>query len=80
MQYACIAKEFILIDATNDQNQVRLVIDNITGTRSIKFPDADATLLSTENVGTLGVSFGGPISAPDFGGRLRLQNHFVGLW
>ena len=74
------AKEFILIDSTNDQNQVRLVIDNITGTRSIKFPDADATLLSTENVGTLGVSFGGPISAPDFGGRLRLQNHFVGLW
>ena len=74
------AKEFTLLDAANDQNQVKLIIDNITGTRSIKFPDADATLLSTENVGTLGVSFGGPISAPDFGGRLRLQNHFVGLW
>jgi hypothetical protein len=69
-----------LIDETNDQNQVILVLDNITGTKSIKFPNADATLLSTENVGTLGVSFGGPISAPDLGGRLRLQQHFTAGW
>ena len=69
-----------LIDETNDQNQVNLVLDNITGTKSIRFPNADATLLSTENVGTLGVSFGGPISAPDLGGRLRLQQHFTAGW
>ena len=69
-----------LIDETNDQNQVILVLDNITGTKSIRFPNADATLLSTENVGTLGVGFGGPISAPDLGGRLRLQQHFTAGW
>lgn len=69
-----------LIDETNDQNQVNLILDNIEGVRSIRFPNADATLLSTENVGTLGVSFGGPISAPDLGGRLRLQQHFTAGW
>ena len=69
-----------LIDETNDQNQVNLLLDNIEGVRSIRFPNADATLLSTENVGTLGVSFGGPISAPDLGGRLRLQQHFTAGW
>jgi hypothetical protein len=69
-----------LIDEINDQNQVNLVLDNIEGVRSIRFPNADATLLSTENVGTLGVSFGGPISAPDLGGRLRLQQHFTAGW
>lgn len=69
-----------LIDETNDQNQVNISLANIQGTRTIQFPNADATLLSTENVGTLGVSFGGPISAPDLGGRLRLQQHFVAGW
>ena len=69
-----------LIDETNDQNQVNLILDNIEGVKSIRFPNADATLLSTENVGTLGVSFGGPISAPDLGGRLRLQQHFTAGW
>lgn len=69
-----------LIDEVDDQKQVVLDLSNLEGTRTIKFPDADATLLSTENVGTLGVSFGGPISAPDLGGRLRLQQHFAAGW
>ena len=66
-----------LIDETDDTRQINLDLSNIEGTRSIQFPNADATLLSTANVGTLGVSFGGPISAPDLGGRLRLQQHFA---
>ena len=65
-----------LISGDNDQNKINFVLDNVEGTRSIRFPNADATLLSTENVTTLGVSFGGSISAPDLGGRLRLQQHF----
>lgn len=69
-----------LIDETDDQRQVFLDLSNIEGTKTIQFPNADATLLSTENVGTLGVSFGGPISAPDLGGRLRLQQHFAAGW
>ena len=69
-----------LIDETDDTRQVNLDLSNIEGTRTIQFPDADATLLSTENVGTLGVSFGGPISAPDLGGRLRLQQYFAAGW
>ncbi len=74
------AVEFQLIDSTNDQNKVNFALDNITGTKTIRFPNSDATLLSTDNVGTLAISFGGSIAAPDFGGRLRLQNHFAGLW
>ena len=69
-----------LIDETDDTRQINLDLSNIEGTRSIQFPNADATLLSTANVGTLGVSFGGPISAPDLGGRLRLQQHFAAGW
>ncbi len=69
-----------LIDETDDQRQVFLDLSNIEGTKTIQFPNADATLLSTENVGTLGVSFGGPISGPDLGGRLRLQQHFAAGW
>ncbi len=69
-----------LVSEDNDQNQIIMDLSNITGTKSISFPDANATLLSTENVGTLGVSFGGEISAPDFGGRLRLTNHFFAGW
>ena len=65
-----------LVDEENDQNQIHFDLSNIEGTKSISFPNSTATLLSTENVGTLGVSFGGEISAPDFGGRLRLTNHF----
>ena len=53
---------------------------NITEAVTIKFPNANAELLSTNNVGQVGVSFGGPISAPAFGGKLRLINFFQSGW
>ena len=59
----------ITIDATN-----------ITTAVNIQFPAADATLLSTNNIEAVGVSFGGPLSAPTFGGRLRLQSFFQAGW
>ena len=43
-----------LVDEENDQNQIHFDLSNIEGTKSISFPNASATLLSTENVGTLG--------------------------
>ena len=73
-------KELKLIDGVDETKQVFLDLGNLEGTRTIKFPNADATLLSTENVGSVGVAFGGPISAPDLGGRLRLQQHFLAGW
>jgi len=36
--------------------------------------------LSTNNISDVGISFGGPISAPVLGGRLRLQSHFQAGW
>ena len=59
----------ITIDATN-----------ITSAVNIQFPAADATLLSTNNIEAVGVSFGGPLSAPTFGGRHRLQSFFQAGW
>ena len=73
-------KELKLIDGVDETKQVFLDLGNLEGTRTIKFPNADATLLSTENVGSVGVAFGGPISAPDLGGRLRIQQHFIAGW
>ena len=49
---------------------------NITNPRTIKFPDADATLLSTENVTTSDVNFGAGIGAQVLSGRTRLQQFF----
>ena len=73
--------ELMSINNVEDVNGT-IVIDasNITGTRNIQFPDGDATLLSTNNIDAVGVSFGGPLSAPTFGGRLRLQTFFQSGW
>lgn len=60
---------FITIDASNIEEAV-----------TIRFPAGDATLLSTNNIDAVGVSFGGPIAAPSFGGRLRLQSYFQAGW
>ena len=54
-----------------------LVLDNITGTKSLKFPNADATLLSTENSEHWVLSWWSDFCS-DLGGRLRLQQHFAG--
>jgi hypothetical protein len=50
--------------------------DNITEDRVIKFPDADATLLSTENVTLEDVTFGAGLAAANLTGRTRLQQYF----
>ena len=55
---------------------VTLQVDNITENRTIRFPDADATLLSTENVTLDDVNFGGGIGANNLTGQTRLQQFF----
>jgi hypothetical protein len=61
--------------------QVVIDTSNLTSIRNIQFPDADATLLSTNNAGSLqGISFGGALGADSFGGRLRLQTYFQAGW
>jgi len=68
----------------NNPNEVNGIItidtSNITEGVTIQFPNADATLLSTNNISNLAISFGGPISAPTLGGQLRLQSHFQSGW
>ena len=69
------------INNPNDLNGlVTIDVSNITEAVSIQFPNADATLLSTNNIAEVGISFGGPISAPVLGGQLRLQSHFQSGW
>ena len=60
----------------NISGQVIISTDNITGPRTIKFPDADATLLSTENVTLDDVNFGAGIGAAFLTGTTRLQQFF----
>ncbi len=56
--------------------RVDIVCDNITETRTIRFPDADATLLSTNNVSLDDVNFGAGIGANNLTGQTRLQQFF----
>ncbi len=55
---------------------VQFSVENLTGPRVIKFPDADATLLSTENVTLDDVNFGAGIGAANLTSRTRLQQFF----
>jgi len=57
-------------------NVVTLDTSNITGSRTIRFPDADATLLSTENVTVEDVNFGAGIGGANLTGRTRQQQFF----
>jgi len=50
--------------------------DNLTASRIIRFPDANATLLSTENVTVDDVNFGAGIGASNLTSRTRLQQFF----
>jgi hypothetical protein len=50
--------------------------DNLTANREIRFPDADATLLSTENVTAEDVTFGAGIGGQTLTGRTRQQQFF----
>ena len=63
-------------DTANSLNLVTLDTSNITGNRTIKFPDSDATLLSTDNVTVDDVNFGAGIGAENLTGRTRLQQFF----
>ncbi|BCV00300.1 MAG: hypothetical protein CM15mV34_0740 [Caudoviricetes sp.] len=55
---------------------VQVDTTNITGNRTVKFPDADATLLSTQNVTLEDVSFGAGIGAQNLTGQTRQQQFF----
>ena len=65
-----------LKDSTNVAASVVLSAEGITGPRTIKFPDADATLLSTENVTLEDVTFGAGIGANNLTGLTRQQQFF----
>jgi hypothetical protein len=73
--------ELAKINNPDDVNGI-ITIDasNLTGARSIRFPDADATLLSTNNISNVAISFGGALAAPVLGGQLRLQSFFQAGW
>ena len=67
----------VLRETTGGTSQtVTLDTTNITGNRTIKFPNADATLLSTDNVTLEDVNFGAGIGAANLAGRTRLQQFF----
>ena len=66
----------IFKETSNLLGSVSFGFDNITNPRTIKFPDADATLLSTENVTTSDVNFGAGIGAQVLSGRTTLQQFF----
>ena len=66
----------VLQEAVGSSTNVTLDISNITGTRTIKFPDSDATLLSTENVTLEDVSFGAGIGGNNLTGFTRHQQFF----
>lgn len=76
-------KTMELMKIKNPANLNGIVIidaSNLTGNRTIQFPDADATLLSTNNISNVAISFGGAISAPVLGGQIRLQSFFQAGW
>ena len=66
----------VLQQAVGSTTNVTLDMSNITGTRSIKFPDSDATLLSTENVTLEDVTFGAGIGGNNLTGLTRQQQFF----
>jgi len=63
-------------DATDSSFSVTIRADNITADRIIRFPDSDATLLSTENVTAEDVNFGAGIGGQTLTGRTRQQQFF----
>ena len=73
--------ELMKINNPNDLNGI-ITIDaqNIKNDVTIQFPDADATLLSTNNISDVAINFGGALSAPVLGGQIRLQSHFMSGW
>lgn len=71
----------IFVDTRSIDRKIIFDLENITNSRTIKFPDGDATLLSTNNAGSISnIDFGGAITAQTLGGRLRLKLHFQSGW
>ncbi len=69
------------VDIADNDRRIVFDLSNITSTRTIKFPNEDATILSSSNTSSIeGISFSGSISADSFGGRLRLKSHFLAGW
>ena len=66
----------VLKESVGSTTTVTLDTSNITGTRTIKFPDSDATLLSTENVTLEDVTFGAGIGGNNLTGLTRQQQFF----
>ncbi len=63
-------------NTTSSTNIITINADNITANRTIRFPDADATLLSTTNVNVDDITFGSGIGAATLIGRTRQQQFF----
>jgi hypothetical protein len=71
----------VFTDVRSTNREIVFDLTNITQSRIISFPDGDATLLSTNNAGSLSnIDFGGQITAQSLGGRLRLQSYFQSGW
>jgi hypothetical protein len=66
-----------LVDDIDEQRRVRIDLTNITQLRNIKFPDSDATLLSTNNVALEDVQFGAGIGAQKLTARVRQQQLYL---
>ena len=60
----------------NNVGSIILSAEGISSPRTIKFPDSDATLLSTQNVTLDDVTFGAGIGANNLTGQTRLQHFF----
>lgn len=71
----------VFVDTRSTDRKIIFDLENITSSRTIQFPDGDATLLSTNNAGSVtNIDFGGAITAQTLGGRLRLKLHFQSGW
>ena len=73
--------ELMKINNPDDLNGiVSIDTSNIDTAVTIQFPNADATLLSTNNISEVAITFGGALAAPVLGGQLRIQQHFMSGW
>ena len=78
-----VNKTMELMKINNPDNLNGLInidVSNISDSVQIQFPNADATLLSTNNISDVAISFGGALAAPVLGGQIRLQQHFMSGW
>ena len=73
--------ELMKINNPDDLNGiVSIDTSNIDNAVTIQFPNADATLLSTNNISEVAITFGGALAAPVLAGQLRIQSHFMSGW